>query len=118
MADAAQMLCGGNAHWFVVGFGAVITYATVQFTYPQIAGVWKWLTLVLFSYVITAFLAGPRWPAILRDTFLPSMPKGHQAWATLLAVLGTTISPYLFFWQASQEVEEEKASGEQTLEER
>ena len=47
----------------------------------------------------------------MHDTFVPSWPKGHEAWATLVAILGTTISPYLFFWQASQEVEEEKALG-------
>jgi Mn2+/Fe2+ NRAMP family transporter len=75
----------------------------------------KWLAAVLFAYVVTAFLAGPDWGHVLRDTFIPSWPKGHAAWQNLVAILGTTISPYLFFWQASQEVEEEKAMGRRLL---
>ena len=75
----------------------------------------KWLAAVLFAYVITAFMASPDWGRVLRDTFIPSWPKGHAAWQNLVAILGTTISPYLFFWQASQEVEEEKAMGRRLL---
>jgi Mn2+/Fe2+ NRAMP family transporter len=60
-------------------------------------------------------LAGPDWGRVLQDTFVPSLPKGHAAWQNLVAILGTTISPYLFFWQASQEVEEEKAMGRRLL---
>lgn len=111
MADAAEMLTGLNSHWFVVLFGIAIASATVWCRYHQIANVLKWLALALFAYVITAFLIHPDWTTILHDTFVPSWPKGHEAWATLVAILGTTISPYLFFWQASQEVEEEKAVG-------
>ncbi|MGA7275798.1 MAG: divalent metal cation transporter, partial [Candidatus Udaeobacter sp.] len=58
------------------------------------------------------------WRAVLHDTFIPSWPKGHNAWQNLVAILGTTISPYLFFWQASQEVEEEKAMGRRMLPQR
>jgi Mn2+/Fe2+ NRAMP family transporter len=65
--------------------------------------------------VITAFIVGPDWKTVLHDTFVPSWPKGHGAWQNLVAILGTTISPYLFFWQASQEVEEEKAMGRRML---
>jgi Mn2+/Fe2+ NRAMP family transporter len=75
----------------------------------------KWLAAVLFAYVITAFIAGPDWWRVLRDTFIPSWPRNHAAWENLVAILGTTISPYLFFWQASQEVEEEKAMGRRML---
>ena len=71
----------------------------------------KWLVLVLFCYVITAFLIGPDWKLVLHDTFVPSLPSNHEAVQSLVAILGTTISPYLFFWQASQEVEEEKKMG-------
>ena len=78
----------------------------------------KWLALFLFAYVITAFVVGPDWRVVLRDTFIPSWPKGHNAWQNLVAILGTTISPYLFFWQASQEVEEEKAMGRRMLPQR
>jgi len=55
------------------------------------------------------------WARVAHDTFVPAMPKGHDAWATLVAILGTTISPYLFFWQSSMEVEEEKAGGLRAL---
>lgn len=111
MSDAAQMLTGLNSHFFVVFFGIAIAFATIWFRYHQIANVLKWLALSLFAYVLTAIVVRPDWTTILRDTFLPTWPKGHEAWATLVAILGTTISPYLFFWQASQEVEEEKAMG-------
>ncbi|HEV2046327.1 MAG TPA: divalent metal cation transporter [Chthoniobacterales bacterium] len=115
MADAAEMLTGINSHIYVVIFGVAITYATIRFRYRQIAMVMKWLAAVLFAYVITAFIAGPDWSHVLRDTFIPTWPRNHDAWQNLVAILGTTISPYLFFWQASQEVEEEKAMGRRLL---
>ncbi|MFZ0917313.1 MAG: divalent metal cation transporter [Candidatus Udaeobacter sp.] len=115
MADAAEMLTGINSHIYVVVFGAAIAYATVRFRYHQIAMVMKWLAAVLFVYVVTAFIADPDWAHVLRDTFIPSWPRNHDAWENLVAILGTTISPYLFFWQASQEVEEEKAMGRRLL---
>ena len=118
MADAAEMLTGINSHWLVVGFGIAIASATVWLRYYQIANTLKWLCLVLFAYVITAFIVHPNWSAAIHDTFSPSWPKGHIAWQTLVAILGTTISPYLFFWQASQEVEEEKAQGRRMCRER
>jgi len=111
MADAAKMLTGFNSHYFVGLFGVIIAFATIRFRYYQIANVLKWLAATLFAYVITAIMLRPDWTTIVHDTFVPSWPKGHEAWATLVAILGTTISPYLFFWQASQEVEEEKAMG-------
>jgi Mn2+/Fe2+ NRAMP family transporter len=74
----------------------------------------KWLALVLLAYVVTAFYVGPDWRAVARDSFVPTIPKIGGAWATLVAILGTTISPYLFFWQASQEVEEKKEHGLKT----
>ncbi|MEY2479360.1 MAG: hypothetical protein QOI04_287 [Verrucomicrobiota bacterium] len=118
MADAAEMLSGLNSHYFVLFFGALIAVATVRFRYHQIAAVLKWLAATLFAYVITAIVIRPDWSTILHDTFIPSWPKGHEAWATLVAILGTTISPYLFFWQASQEVEEEKTMGRRMLAQR
>ena len=71
--------------------------------------------LVLFAYPITAFVVGADWGRVVRDTLVPSMPHTRDEWSTLVAILGTTISPYLFFWQASEEVEEEKAAGQTTL---
>jgi Mn2+/Fe2+ NRAMP family transporter len=115
MADAAKMFTGLSSHLFVFIFGVAIAIATIQFRYEQIATILKWLALVLFAYIFTAFIVGPDWKTVVRDTFIPSLPKGHQGWSMLVAILGTTISPYLFFWQASQEVEEEKAAGRRML---
>jgi NRAMP (natural resistance-associated macrophage protein)-like metal ion transporter len=115
MADAASMLCRINSRWFVVAFALLISWATVKLEYRQIAKVLKWMVLVLFAYPITAFVVGANWGQVLHDTLVPSMPHTRDEWATLVAILGTTISPYLFFWQASEEVEEEKLSGQSTL---
>jgi NRAMP (natural resistance-associated macrophage protein)-like metal ion transporter len=118
MADAAEMLTGVNSHVSVVVFGIAIAFATIRFRYHQIAMIMKWLAAVLFAYVITAFIARPDWGRVLRDTFVPSWPRNHAAWENLVAILGTTISPYLFFWQAAEEVEEEKAMGRRLLRQR
>jgi NRAMP (natural resistance-associated macrophage protein)-like metal ion transporter len=115
MADAAGMLCKIPPAWFVLPMGAGIAWATIRFHYVEIANVLKWLALVLFAYVITAVAIRPDWVATARATFIPSVPHGHEAWGLLVAILGTTISPYLFFWQCSQEVEEEKAMGRRML---
>ena len=115
MADAAEMLSGINSHLFVIGFGLLISWATVRLRYQQIANVLKWLVLVLFAYPITAFVVGADSSRVVHDTLVPSMPHTRDEWSTLVAILGTTISPYLFFWQASEEVEEEKAAGQSTL---
>src|SRR5208283_186134 len=94
----------------------LISWVTVRLRYQQIANVLKWLVLVLFAYPITAFVVGANWGQVLRDTLLPSVPHSKGEWETLVAILGTTISPYLFFWQASEEVEEEKSAGQSSLE--
>ena len=118
MADAASMLGGGPSRIYVVVFGAGICLATVWLRYHQIANVLKWLALSLFAYIITAFIVKPDWTLVMKAFATPSLPTSHLAWATLVAILGTTISPYLFFWQAGQEVEEEKAMGRRMLIER
>lgn len=115
MADAAEILTGVSAHIFVLVFGVGIAYAVVEFRYHQIANILKWLAMSLFAYVITAFLIHPDWPAVFKATFSVSIPNDKATWETLVAILGTTISPYLFFWQAAQEVEEEKAAGRRML---
>jgi len=118
MADAAELLTRVNSHVWVVLFGVAIAWATVRLRYGTIARTLKWLALALFAYVITGIHIGPAWGEVFRSTFVPSVPSTRAAWATVVAILGTTISPYLFFWQASQEVEEEKALGRHTLVER
>jgi NRAMP (natural resistance-associated macrophage protein)-like metal ion transporter len=84
-------------------------------SYNLIVKVFKWLTLSLFAYVIAAFLAKPDWFAVARATFVPEISFTSEYATTLVAILGTTISPYLFFWEASEEVEEEKSEGRTTL---
>jgi Mn2+/Fe2+ NRAMP family transporter len=78
----------------------------------------EWLVLVLFAYPITAFVVGADWGEVARATFIPSMPHTRDEWSMLLAILGTKISPHLFFWQASEDVEEEKSAGQTTLAQR
>jgi NRAMP (natural resistance-associated macrophage protein)-like metal ion transporter len=87
-------------------------------SYRLIANVFKWLTLTLFAYVAAAFLSRPHWGGVLRATVVPPLRADGKYVTTLVAILGTTISPYLFFWQASEEVEEEVSMGRKTLRQR
>lgn len=96
MADAAAMVSGINSNWYVVTFALLISWTTVRLQYHQIANVLKWLVLVLFAYPITAFVVGANWSQVLHDTLVPSMPHSRNEWEALVAILGTTISPYLF----------------------
>lgn len=118
MADAADLLTPIPSHVWVFIFGISISWATVKLRYAHIANTLKWLALVLLAYVVAAFVIHADWSSALRDTFIPSLPHGTEGWSMLVALLGTTISPYLFFWQASQEVEEEKAGGRVKLSQR
>ncbi len=118
MADSVSMLTGVSSHIFAPLFGVLIAWSTVRFRYAQIAKVLKWLALVLGAYVVTAFLAHPDWSAVANATFPPRLPKSSEGWAMLVAILGTTISPYLFYWQSSQEVEEQKAAGLRSIDQR
>jgi len=115
MAEVTQLLTGVDKRVFVVLYGVAILLGTVYFRYARLAAAFKWCAAVLFAYVIAGFVIKPDWGQVLRATFLPSWPRSHEEWSTLVAILGTTISPYLFFWQAAQEIEEEKAKGHLTL---
>ena len=118
MADASQMLTGVPSLLSIPVFGAVILLATVYLSYPRFARYLKWLTAVLLAYVLAAFLARPNWWHVALATFTPRLAWDSTYITTLVGVLGTTISPYLFFWQASHEVEQEKAQGRRTLAQR
>jgi Mn2+/Fe2+ NRAMP family transporter len=87
-------------------------------SYRLITRVFKWLTLTLFAYIGAAFLAKPHWREVLQATVIPTITFDKYYLTTVVAILGTTISPYLFFWQASQEVEEEISMGRNTIAER
>ena len=118
MAEAARMLTGVPALVWVPLFGVAILVVTVYASYGALARWLKWLTGLLFAYVAAAFLAKPDWRAALAASVLPTFRWDALFVATLVGVLGTTISPYLFFWQASHEVEEEKAHGRRTAAQR
>lgn len=102
----------------VLPIAAGIVVLQVWGSYATIVKVFKWLTLSLFAYVIAAFLASPDWSAVAYATIVPQFRLDGQFITTLVAILGTTISPYLFFWQASEEVEEEKKEGRTRLAQR
>jgi NRAMP (natural resistance-associated macrophage protein)-like metal ion transporter len=97
--------------WLVVPIALVILGLVVFGSYRLIARTFKWLPLALFAYIASSFLARPDWGEVLRGTLLPSFSMDSTFLTTLVAILGTTISPYLFFWQASHEVEEEVEMG-------
>jgi NRAMP (natural resistance-associated macrophage protein)-like metal ion transporter len=118
MADAIEVLVRVPSVFSVPVLGAGILAVTVYARYATVARYLKWLTLVLFAYTVAAVLARPDWRASLPATFVPAWRLDPPYVEALLGILGTTISPYLFFWQASQEVEEETAQGRRTLAER
>jgi len=118
MAGVTHMLTGVPALVSVPVLGLIILLTTIYATYAAFAQYLKWLTAVLFAYVATAFLARPDWREIALATFVPRLSWDSLYITTMVAVLGTTISPYLFFWQASHEVEEEKALGRRLIAQR
>jgi Mn2+/Fe2+ NRAMP family transporter len=106
MGAATQLLIGGSTTPYVVFFAIISLLLQIYIPYTSYAKYLKWLTLAVLSYILTAFVVHVPWPEALHATFFPSLSLDAKYCTTLTAVLGTTISPYLFFWQASQEVEE------------
>jgi len=105
MAASASLVTGGGEHVFVIGFALVSTLLQLFVPYRQYARILKWLTLSLFAYVGVVLMVHIDWSsALLRLVWPPHL--GDAALLTIVALLGTTISPYLFFWQSSQEAEE------------
>jgi NRAMP (natural resistance-associated macrophage protein)-like metal ion transporter len=118
MADATEMVTGLPS-WCLTPFYAILIVILMLFiSYRTMARIFKWLTLVLFAYVITAFVVHPDWRAALYATIVPQIKWSPRYLSVLVAIFGTTISPYLFFWQAAQEVEEERSIGRTTVAER
>ena len=106
MGSALQLLIGGPALLYAIGFAVLCLVLEIFITYRRYSRYLKWLTLVLFSYVATAFFVKVPWREVALGTLIPTFSSSSEYWATFIAILGTTISPYLFFWQASQETEE------------
>jgi NRAMP (natural resistance-associated macrophage protein)-like metal ion transporter len=111
MAQATRLVTGAPVAIMVPIFGVVLVALLMWSSYRAIARVFKWLTLVLLAYVLTAFVAKVDWRLALLATIMPRMEWTRAFFSVLVAILGTTISPYLFFWQAAQEVEEERSMG-------
>lgn len=109
MAAGAELLTHINHGWFVPVFAIVILLFLMFGSYALLLKIFKWLTLVLFAYVVAAFLAKPHWGEVARGTLIPTFSLQKKYLFTFVAIFGTTISPYLFFWQASQEVEADEA---------
>jgi NRAMP (natural resistance-associated macrophage protein)-like metal ion transporter len=113
MGDATRLLINGPAILYSILFAGVIVVLQVFGSYQRCCSVFKLLSLVLFSYILTTFLVHVSWPTVLKFTVIPKFQNSSSYWATFIAVLGTTISPYLFFWQASQETEEIKSHSDE-----
>jgi NRAMP (natural resistance-associated macrophage protein)-like metal ion transporter len=109
MADALKLIAGGPAHFYAIGFGAVSLLLQVFVPYHSYVRILKWFTLSLLAYVLTAFVVDTPWTKAAIGTLLPHLSWKREYLTTVVAVFGTTISPYLFFWQASQEVEDQQA---------
>jgi NRAMP (natural resistance-associated macrophage protein)-like metal ion transporter len=118
MAAATAMVTPLPAFWLTPFYVAVIIVGLGWSSYRRIANAFKLISLSLFAYVIAAFLAHPNWSEAIRAALLPQFVSSKGYWPTFVAILGTTISPYLFFWQAVQEVEEDRDKGKTTVAQR
>jgi NRAMP (natural resistance-associated macrophage protein)-like metal ion transporter len=108
MADATRLLIGGYSALYVVLFAAISVFSQILFNYKYYVGILKWLTLVLFAYVIALCVVHVPWGEALRGLVIPRISFDAAFLTTLVAILGTTISPYLFVWQSSQEAEDQR----------
>ncbi|WFU17452.1 divalent metal cation transporter [Bradyrhizobium sp. CB3481] len=108
MADATRLLIGGHSIVYVLLFGLISVGAQIFLDYKRYVAVLKWLTLSLFAYVAALAFAKLSWGDALAGILLPRLAWNFDYFTTIVAIFGTTISPYLFFWQASQEAEDQR----------
>ncbi len=106
MAEALRLLVGGSAHIYAVSFGLLCLVLQVFLPYRTYVRWLKWLTLALLAYVAVAFMLHLDWWQVVSEVFRPRLVVNHDVLLMVVAVFGTTISPYLFFWQAGQEMED------------
>jgi NRAMP (natural resistance-associated macrophage protein)-like metal ion transporter len=109
MGEALRLVLGGSAQVYSITFGLLCLMLQVFLAYRTYVRWLKWLTLSLLTYVAVAFSLHVDWSAVLKEALWPDLRQGHAMLLTIVAVFGTTISPYLFFWQAAQEVEDTAA---------
>lgn len=115
MGEALQLLVGGGEHGHALFFGVLLAVVQIRLPYARLAALLKWLCLALLAYVAVLFLVRVDWIAALRAMLLPRVEASSDALLMIVALLGTTISPYLFFWQAGQELEEMRRKGSRPL---
>jgi NRAMP (natural resistance-associated macrophage protein)-like metal ion transporter len=118
MAEATQLVTGIRPQVWIPLYALLILGMLIWTSYKVIAQIFKWMTLVLFAYVLTSFFAHVDWKQALVVTLVPHLEWSRGFLAVLVGILGTTISPYLFFWQAAEEVEEDEAKGKTTVAQR
>lgn len=111
MAEATELITGIRSFIWIPVYAVLILALLFWSSYKQIVRIFKWMTVVLFAYVFASFYAHVDWKHALAVTFVPHLEWSRGFLAVLVAILGTTISPYLFFWQAAEEVEEGRAQG-------
>ncbi len=111
MASSAELVLGGSFVYWLLGMAALILTLEIFVSYKVYSRYLKYLTLSLLAYVATAFVVKQDWSLIWRSTLVPTIVMSREYFFNLVAILGTTISPYLFFWQASEENEEEIVEG-------
>lgn len=109
MAEAAHLIIPISTIILTLLFTVLTLSLEIFITYRKYANILKWLCLFLFAYPITVFIVNTSWPEIIYHTFVPHIEFNFSFLFLITGILGTTISPYLFFWQASEEVEEERA---------
>ncbi|NEI71729.1 divalent metal cation transporter [Rhizobium lusitanum] len=108
MGDAVHLLLNGSALLYVVGFGVICVLLQVFLKYKRYVVVLKWLSLALLAYIATLFVVHVPWSSFVHGLLVPTFKADPNYWSMIVAIFGTTISPYLFFWQASQEAEDLK----------
>ena len=111
VASAVQLIVPVPTPLLTVTFTALVLALEIGLSYKRYSSVLKWFSLALLAYPITVFLVAEPWPTILRATFVPNIQLSASFFYVLTAVIGTTISPYSFFWQSSQEAEEDRSQG-------
>jgi len=111
MGEVAAMIAGGPPHPYVLAFGAFCAVAQIFVNYSAYVRLLRWLTLSLFAYVATALTVEVPWREVLKQTLIPTISATPDYLLVVVAILGTTIAPYLIFWQAAEEVEDLKLAG-------
>ena len=106
MGEALQLIVGGPQHGHALVFGLLCTVLPLSLNFESMVSILKWLTLALLAYVAVVFMLRVDWESVLVWAVLPTFQSGSAYWVMVVAILGTTISPYLFFWQAAQEAEQ------------